>query len=415
MMNDRILNVRGKSDLVKLFWLGFIIYTLCFFLSISIKSAPHMFLSALQGLALLLLIATTFSLIERIDGIFYFKFLFTIYFVWLLSILIRGGRVEFDFIQRIFLNPFEGGLYVFVPLMALVSRSAIFLKKMFSTISIFGGIFLIFCILSFRLLTNSDLSNLDAQGAIEYSAKILSIPSAFIVLTQKYHSKRTNRIAMLTLILTLLFSIIRARRGLILITTIPILLSLGPYLFGSHGRQGNLIGKFIFILSLIFLAVVYVVSLQDDNYGIFSSLVSRSTDDTRSGVEYYFFLDMTIRDWVIGKGIDGSYFYPYAENLYRNGIESDYLNIILKGGIISLVLMLLILIPAIIKGIFFSKNTLSQAAGIWILMYVLSLYPTPMTKFSLFYLLVWISVGICYSSSFRALTDDIIIEHFRKV
>lgn len=414
-MNDKILKARGKSDLVLLFWIGFIIYTLGYFFTISFKSAPHMLLSALQGIALLLLVATAISLIERIEGPFYFKFFFTIYFIWLLSVLIRGFRIDFNFIQRILLNPFEGGMYVFVPLMALVSRSASFFKRMFSSLSFFGVVFLLYCILDFRLLISPDLDNLEAQGAIEYSAKILSIPSAFIILTQRYHSKKTNRIAIITLIITLLLSIIRARRGLVLITTIPIMFSLWPYMFGSHSRRKNLIGKFIFILSLIFVTVVYVVSLQDDNYGIFSSLISRSTDDTRSGVEYYLFQDMTIRDWVIGKGIDGSYYYPYAENLFRSGIETDYLNIILKGGVISLVLMLLILIPAILKGIFFSKNVLSKAAGIWILLYVLCLYPTPMTKFSLFYLLVWISVGICYSSRFRALTDDIIIEHLRKV
>ncbi len=415
MKNDELLSVRGKADLIRLFWLGFIMYTLGYFLSITSGAVPNMLLIGMQGMALLLLVPTTFSLLQRIEGTVYFKLFFTLYFIWLLLVLLRGFRLEFSFIQRILLNPFEGALYVFVPLCALFTKSTFFFKKAFNTITFFGVVFIVYCLLSIRLLITSDLGNLEAQAAIEYSAKIFSIPSAFILLTRKYHSKNVYRIAILTLILTLLFSIIRARRGLVLITSLPILVSMGLYLFNNPDRKGNVIVKFVFILFLIFFGFIYVVSLQDENYGIFSSLIIRSTDDTRSGVEYYLFQDMTIRDWVIGKGIEGSYYYPFADSLFRSGIETDYLNIILKGGIINLVLVLLILIPAIFKGIFFSKNTLSRAAGFWILLYVLCLYPTPMTKFTLFYILVWVSVGICYSSKFRALTDDIIIKHFQKV
>jgi hypothetical protein len=99
-------------------------------------------------------------------------------------------------------------------------------------------------------------------------------------------------------------------------------------------------------------------------------------------------------------------------SIYRRGIETDYLTIILKGGIISLGLMLLIVIPAIIKGLFQSKNLISKAAAIWIFFYLIDLYPSPVTAFSLNYLLVWISVGICYSKEMRGLSDIKIKEIF---
>ncbi len=414
MTDNQLLSAHGKGDIIRLFWLGFGTYTLAYFLSITFKDAPYLLLAGIQGIALLLIVPTSFSLVQRIDGPIYFKFLFAIYFLWSLSVLVRGFTFKFEFIQLTFLNAFEGGLYLFVPLVALFSKSIFFYRKMFAITTFFGVIFILYGILSFRLLITPDLTDLEAQAAIEYSAKILSIPSAFILLTQKYHSKTRNRIALFVLIITLLFAVIRARRGLVFITGFPLIFALGLNIFNTQKRKGSMFMKFLFIVSLFFIISVYITSFQDKGYGIFSSLITRSKEDTRSGVVYFFLQDMTLKDWVIGKGIAGQYYYPSNEGLYRGGIETDYLNIILKGGIVSLCLMLFILIPAIIKGIFFSRNSLSKAAGLWILLYVLCLYPSPMTKFSLFYAIVWISVGISYSSRLRDLPDDQLSEYFRK-
>jgi hypothetical protein len=155
-----------------------------------------------------------------------------------------------------------------------------------------------------------------------------------------------------------------------------------------------------------------MVFIKEGNYGILGSIIGRSGEATRSDVVLYFFNDMNLKDWIIGKGINGQYFCPTENSLYRNGIESDYLNIILKGGIISLGLQLFILLSAAFKGLFYSKNMLSKAAGIWILFYIISLFPSPNTKFTLFYLIVWTSVGICYSKEIRKLSDDSLIKYF---
>lgn len=66
---------------------------------------------------------------------------------------------------------------------------------------------------------------------------------------------------------------------------------------------------------------------------------------------------MDTKDWIIGKGVVGEYYCPTGatEDGYRQVIETDYLQIILKGGIISLGLLFLIAIPAIFKGLFYSK------------------------------------------------------------
>jgi len=121
-------------------------------------------------------------------------------------------------------------------------------------------------------------------------------------------------------------------------------------------------------------------------------------------------------DWVIGRGMRGEYYSPTMEDgNFRGTIETDYLNMILKGGLINLVLLLMILVPAIFNGIFRSKNTLSKAAGLWIFIWLLNTYPSTVQVFSLYYMLVWICAGICYSTTIRNIPEKFLITYFQSL
>jgi hypothetical protein len=128
---------------------------------------------------------------------------------------------------------------------------------------------------------------------------------------------------------------------------------------------------------------------------------------------------MKSTDWIIGRGINGQYYCPHFDpnslTDYRPIIETDYLNIILKGGIISISLFLLITLPAAVKGIFYSNNNLSKAAGFWILIWLMNLYPTTVVAFNLNYLLFWIAVGICYNKKIRSIPEDLMKVYFSRL
>ena len=66
----------------------------------------------------------------------------------------------------------------------------------------------------------------------------------------------------------------------------------------------------------------------------------------------------------------------------------------------------------IFKGVFRSQNILSKAAGCWILFWIICLYPANVFGFSMNYLLVWLSVGICYSKEIRNIPDTVLKEYF---
>jgi len=301
------------------------------------------------------------------------------------------------------------GLFIyFTPLIILFPSNPSFYKKIFDAIVIFGIFFIIYDVLFIRDLLDRTG---DTQEFIEHFGKSLSIPCGFILLTYKYHSKKRIIFTGGVMILTLLFSIYKARRGLSSICLSILMFSYLLYLINTKKKL------LVFYLSflIIFSGLIYVNSVfHIKKNGLFSFIADKGNEDTRTGVELFFYDDMKTKDWIIGRGINGEYFCPGVDELddYRVMIETGYLQIILKGGIISLALYLLIAIPAVILGIFYSKNILSKASAIWILISLISLYPATVNTFSLAFLLVWVSIGICYSKKIRCLSDDTLKELF---
>lgn len=165
------------------------------------------------------------------------------------------------------------------------------------------------------------------------------------------------------------------------------------------------------LTGLVFLGlIIYWGVTHLHQFRFFDFFVDRWGEDTRTGPEDCFFEDFSIHDWIFGRGLGGTYYCPNIDlndtTGYRKIIETDYLNIILKGGWIYLGLLLVAALPALFRGIFFSKNLLGRAFGLWILIWLLSLYPLNVTTFSLNYILVWISIGNCYDSQFLSYSDE---------
>ena len=298
----------------------------------------------------------------------------------------------------------------FAPLITLFPKNFSFYRNLFQAFIIFGVAYLLLDVFFIKNLLYSG-DNKISQGIVENLTE-LSLPIGFILLTYVYHPAKTNLFAIGIIIVTLLFAIIRARRGLVFITFNIILFSYLTYFLGSKRKVLILYFSVLtIILGIFYASNIYNIS----NNKLLGYLANRSTADTRTVVELYFYDDMKTIDWIAGRSIQGQYFCPDLEEDqatdYRSVIETGYLQIILKGGIISLGLLLLIMLPALIKGIFFSRNHLSKAAGIWIFLFLINLYPQNAVAFNFSYLLVWISVGICFSKNIRKMSDKEIREN----
>lgn len=364
------------------------------------------------GATISLLIFSAFLLKFKIKNK-YLEFFFIAYIIWAMIVILRGNSFGLKNIIGTMLDGNLGILLYFAPLILLIPHSIIFYKRLFDLIIVLGFIFFACCVL-FR----NDLfdRSFQTQDSIEYLARTFSIPCGFILLTYKYHSKKRNIIALSVMIISLLFSIYKARRGLSL--TLGSVLFFAYFLYIFNTSQKLLIGYlsvFLLIIGMLYTSSIYNIS----NNKLLSLINERATDDSRSGAELFFYEDMGNKDWIIGRGMNGEYYCPiFTEEVnsdYRDLMETGYLQIILKGGLIRLILFLFIAIPAIFLGLFFSTNILAKASAFWIIIALISLYPSTVESFTLQYLLLWISISICYSRQIRMMPDRLIHENLKYV
>jgi hypothetical protein len=401
---------KKNSVALNIFWTGFVIYSASFAISTT-TTVNYIFCQAFQIIGLILIVSASIKLLQWKFDNTYLKTFYIIYCSWLLIVIFRGFIFDYGNMKFMLFDAEFGLFRYFVPLILLFPKNLIFYKKVFKVIVILGLVFIFYDIVFRSNLLDLNYTNNNTKFTFEYFAKILGLPAGFLLLTYNYQSNMRKLIAIVIIAVGVGFSILRARRALLFMTITPLVISYLLYLY--QGRKKILI--IVFSIFIGVFAVLYGIKVYNDNRnGMFYLITERINENTRSAVETNFYYDMTTQDWIIGKGINGQYFSPGIDlgdtSGYRSMIETDYLNIILKGGIISMLLLFMIAIPAVILGLFFSKNLLSKAAAFWIVLWLAELYPANVNSFSMNHLLVWISIGICYSKEIRNQTESFITE-----
>lgn len=416
---DGLLTVSKNQEMnLGFFWYGFVAYTIFFVLG----SAEAPFLSpanyqALQILGFMLMALGGFGLMNFKFDNEYLKILFIINFLYSATIVLRGSQYDFNSLKLMFLDVTFGILPYFASVVVLIPRSISNYRKIFNSLLILAAFFLICVVLFYNTLHDYDRLNLVAQGLVEILSTLLALPIGYILINFVYQTGKKglmrfgikNMFALFVILVTLFFAIFRARRGLIFMC-LTTLICMGMIYVITTKKRTLIIATAVILL----VAGAFVVPNMKTP-AMFGFLIDRGEEDTRTGVEVWMYADMSPSDWVIGKGIKGKYYCPIVDNVndaeglgYRDNIETGYLQIILKGGILSLSLLLLIFIPAVYIGLFKSKNVLSKAASMWIFLWIVYLYPSGGIVFNMNYVLVWVAVGICYSEKIRNLPDETI-------
>src|SRR5690554_2898902 len=156
----------------------------------------------------------------------YQKIIFALLFAWSISIFIRGifDIDSFDVLKATLFNPWFGGFLYFVPIVMLFPKKLIFYKKIFDTIIILAFFYILYDFIYISDLMEPDGENERSREIVEYFSKTLSFPIIFILLTYVYHSRSRNLYALFVLLLTIFFSMVRARRGMLI-------MSVGPLIF----------------------------------------------------------------------------------------------------------------------------------------------------------------------------------------
>ncbi len=406
-INDKDVYLsRFKENNLNLFWIGYLLYALSYNLSATIVYIDIKQLQAIQFLGIALFTYASINILRFKFKSSYLRVVFILYLLSQFGVIFRGFIFDFFYVKEQLFDIGYGLFIYLAPLFLLFPQNFTYYRKLFLVIIIQSGAYLLFSAVFIKDLFNPDRQSTLSQGIAE-NFTALGFSVAFVLFTYIYHSSKRRMWALGLMAISVLVVVYRARRGWIFMHITTLLSILMIYLIVS---KRTILVTYLAILMTLVGYFYYTNLYNQSNFGIFNFLVERGDEDTRTGVEVLFYEDMSITDWIIGKGINGEYYCPNIDLLdtrgYRNVIETGYLQIILKGGIVSLVLLLLILIPSVIQGLFKSKNIFCKAFGLWTLLWIIYLYPTVGNTFTMQYILVWFGVGVCYSKKIRNMTDE---------
>lgn len=247
----------------------------------------------------------------------------------------------------------------------------------------------------------------DSYGAFfTHSTKGLAslAPAVIMIFWKKYLNDKKWKWFTAAYVGSVLVTAYMARRGDLAMALLYIVLAWGLYSFCD--KRVSKIKMIVLAIVCASLCFVLFTNLSDS---FFSVLMERAADDSRTGVEESFYADMKSNsDWIFGRGWFGQYFESLT-NLYRTGIETGFLTMILRGGLLYLLPYLLLLGISFVKGVFFSHNLLCKSLGLICLMQIISLYPFGWPAFNFFHFTVWMGVWLCNTKRFRMYNDKAIL------
>lgn len=319
---------------------------------------------------------------------------------WLLLFISIGivGRSDFPTNLNgwgVFLVSKTGFLVYFVPFLLLFLPNREYFKDI---IRLFFKLSLL--VVPIWILNFSNLVQDTYKG--EGIGVYLPFLSAFLLPLTSYLTKKQRLITIFLWGIYLLLMLLNARRNVVFTLV----------LYGCFAYMLSLIDDFkkkpmkgavvflMMVLGLLFLQV----NMDKFTSGLFNRMANRANEDTRSGVEELFFLDFANspeEDWIFGRGADGGY-YQIVKNEEtgdvsdsRKGIETGYLQLVLKGGIVYAVCIVLIIFNAILCARKSKDKTIRRYLVMVMLSYLIDLYTTvPIGFFIPRMILFWFAISV---------------------
>lgn len=348
-------------------------------------------------------------------GVLFYLYLLLSIFCVIIPSYFRGeapwGNEFLSFLSYHFVVT-EFYLAFFLPFLILFGCKRFFSFSLFLRISIVAAYVGCICFIIDlpHLLSHVSISN-DKSSFLwkNYTTFFDAIAFSLFLLPILQNRKRYIPVIIMG-ILVLFITVICARRGASL--TIAIIFFFVACLFSFHIQVKF---KPIYWLILIGIAVSGYLFYYFKSDSLFRQITQKGMYDNREIVNSYFEKDMfNSFDIWFGRGLNGLYYCPqrYAAGggkfdyiTYRRSIETGFYHLILKGGIFFACLHVLILLGAVYRGLFCSKNRVLKAFALWILLSLIELYPFGWPYFSLKFLFVWIGTCFCYDKQYLNMSD----------
>lgn len=339
--------------------------------------------------------------------------LFFVYLFWNLFVILQSF-VTTGFSGLSPFNPY-GWPSLITPVIVFIGFRDLSLKSIFKWSYIYGIIGILITVLNYKDIfkPNLGLTGEEYQDYIMIAgmSMLFLFSTSFMLLCYAFVPSKYRNISFLAMIICTLIVLITARRASLFMNLLFMMLTFYLYVFTS--KKGSKFIKLLFILSIVAFGVVTFFMYADSAFSLF---FTRLDESSRAPVEEAFFDDFKGKtlDWIFGRGINGKYYCTLFEDSfvnYRGIIETGYLYIILKGGVISLSFFLFFLLNSAYIGFFKTNNTLTKAMALYLVAHVIYLLPFGLPSFSLEYIIVWICISYCQSKTWRMKSDIDIKKH----
>lgn len=245
-----------------------------------------------------------------------------------------------------------------------------------------------------------------------------------LLITYFYQSRFNKNILIFSILAFVVTSFMNSERINIAFLSLAFIFITFEFL---RNKKINLLKRTFFILfsiSILSLSSFYISDLINKSTNSLNSNKELKSD-TRTFLFVELFKDLKEDEVITGRGALGKYYSPFFKHRFtyaktggdsydRSVNEVGYLQMILKGGVIMVIVYLLILIPASFLGIFSSKNIIARMCGYYVFIYIIiwsvSFYPVYSAEFILF----WMAVGTCISSKARNTTNEELYQIIKK-
>ena len=277
-------------------------------------------------------------------------------------------------------------------------------------LDIIKKIFFIGALLSFPLwvMNAGQLVQEDFQG--EGVGLYMPFFAAFLM-GFPFVTKGKRKICFVIWAIYIVLMMLNARRNMVFSLGCFGLIAYYCYNFSSFATKR--LHSVLMAMAATLIAVLFVVSNIDVlSEKVFSRFSSRVGEDTRSGVEELFLADFATsptEDWIWGRGLDGGYYQEMRDadtgelETDRLGIETGYLNNVLKGGILYAAFIVIVMLICLIRSIRI-KNIYSVYLRWVFLLFFIDLYATVlMGAFGVKAILFWFCVSVVLSREYPCL------------
>jgi len=326
----------------------------------------------------------------------YFGQIFPIFILYSFVTVARGFTFSYQDLKSYLQSPYVFWPFV-IPLFCYFKPSITLLACLFRRLYNLAILFLISCLFFTELIIS--------RGPAQIIIPTLVFGSGLLLLNSSYLlGRKVNIVFVAILIGTLAFIYLARRNAVVTLSGFVI----GAYVFHRYNKAN--VKLFRFFPLIIALLLFFTISVQSFSERLTGRLSERIYEDSRTDLYDLFYLGM-MDDIFFGKGMGGKYYAPtggsevegvYFEQVdYRDVIETGYLQLILNGGVLYLILYLLVLVPAIVRALTKSNNYLVKSCGISLILWLIDMFIFGLPQLNIQYILIWICVGICYDPTLR--------------